>query len=78
MIFAIQHTANWENVKIHLNNQTENSNFEQLPLNRGTENKYESPCIGPLDIMQVNDDGTVHLKVNTVEDTYSAKQIRPK
>jgi hypothetical protein len=39
-------------------------------LNRGTENKYESPYIGPLDIMKVSDNGTVHLNVNAVEDTY--------
>jgi hypothetical protein len=41
-----------------------------VQLNRGTENKYESLCIGPLDIMQVNDNGTVCLRVNAVEDTY--------
>jgi hypothetical protein len=46
-------------------------------LNRGRETKYESPCIGPLDIMQVNDNGTVRLKVSAVEDTYNIRRIIP-
>jgi hypothetical protein len=45
-------------------------------LNRGTENKYESPYISPLDIMKVNDNGTVRLKVNVVED-YSIRRRIP-
>jgi hypothetical protein len=66
MIFNIQHTANWEYIKkrkqctIDLNNKRENSKRQQhvyrvgdkVLLNRGTENKYESPYIGPLDIMK--------------------------
>jgi hypothetical protein len=46
-------------------------------LKRGTENKYESLYIGPLDIMQVNDNGTVCLRVNAVEDTYNIRRIIP-
>jgi hypothetical protein len=38
---------------------------------------YESPCIGPLGIIKVNDNGTVHLKVNAVEDTYNIRRILP-
>jgi hypothetical protein len=33
--------------------------------------------IGPLDIMKVNDNGTVCLKVNAVEDTYNIKRRIP-
>jgi hypothetical protein len=39
--------------------------------------KYESPYIGPLDIMQVNDNETLCLKVNAVEDTYNIRRIIP-
>ena len=91
MIFNIQHTANWEYIKqrkqhiIDLNNKRENFKGQQhvyrvgdkVLLNRGTENKYESPYIGPLDIMKVNDNGTVRLKVNAVEDTYNIRRIIP-
>jgi hypothetical protein len=91
MIFNIQHTANWEYIKqrkqgiIDLNNKRENSKCQQhlyrvgdkVLLNRGTENKYESPHIGPLVIMQVNDNGTVGLKVNAVEDTYNIRRRIP-
>ena len=91
MIFNIQHTANWEYIKqrkqkiINLNNKRENAKRQQhvyrvgdkVLLNRGTENKYESPYLGPLNIIQVNDNGTVRLKVNAVEDTYNIRRIIP-
>ena len=91
MIFNIQHIANWEYIKqrkqrlINLNNKRENSKREQhvyqvgdkVLLNRGTENKYESPYLGPFEIMKVNDNGTVRLKVNAVEDTYNIRRIIP-
>jgi hypothetical protein len=65
MIFKIQQTANWEYMKqrkeqiIDHNNKRENSKRQQhvyhvgdkVLLNRGTEIKYESPYIGPLDII---------------------------
>jgi hypothetical protein len=70
---------------IDLNNKGENSKRQQhvyhvgnkVQLNRGTENKYESLYIGPWDIIQVNDNGTVRLKVNAVEDTYNIRSIIP-
>jgi hypothetical protein len=91
MIFNIQQAANWEYIKqrkqhiTDLNNKRETSKRQQhvyrvgdkVLLNRGTENKYESPYIGPLDIMKVNDNGTVRLKVNAVEDTYNIRRIIP-
>jgi hypothetical protein len=46
-------------------------------LNRGTENKYESPYIEQLDIMKVNDNGTVCLRVNDVEDTHNIRRRIP-
>ena len=91
MIFNIQHIANWEHIKqrkqrlINLNNKRENSKRQQhvyqvgdkVLLNRGTENKYESPYLGPFEIMKVNDNGTVRLKVNAVEDTYNIRRVYP-
>jgi hypothetical protein len=50
---------------------------DKVLLNRGTENKYESLYIKPLDILKVNDNGTVCLKVNAVEDTYNIGRIIP-
>mgnify|MGYP006959998310 CR=1 FL=1 len=35
------------------------------------------PYLCLLDIMQVNDNGTVRLKVNAVEDTYNIRRIIP-
>jgi hypothetical protein len=44
---------------------------DKVLIKRGTENKYEAPYEGPYTITKVNDNGTVPLKVNNVEDTYS-------
>jgi hypothetical protein len=70
---------------IDLNNKRENSKRQQhvyrvgdkVLLNRGAEKKYEPLFIGSLDIMQVNDNGTVRLRVNAVEDTYNIRRIIP-
>jgi hypothetical protein len=91
IIFNIQHIVNWEYIKqrkqkvINLNNNKENSKRVQnvyqvedkVLLHRGTESKYESPYQGPFVIMQVNDNGTICLKVNAVEDTYNIRRIIP-
>jgi hypothetical protein len=91
MIFNIQHIANWEFIKqrkqktINLNNKKENAKRVQhiyqvgdkVLLHRETENKYESPYHGPFLIMQVNDNGTVGLKVNAVENIYYMRRITP-
>jgi transposase InsO family protein len=90
-IFNIQHIANCEFIKqrkqkiINLNNKKQNVNCVQhvyqvedkVLLHRGTENKYESPYQGAFVIMQVNDNWTVSLKVNEVEDTYILRRIIP-
>jgi hypothetical protein len=91
MIFNIQHTANWEYIKqrkqqiIHKNNQRENANRiehtykvgDKVLLRRGSENKYESPYAGPFEILKVNDNGTVRLMVNSVEDSYNIRRLEP-
>ena len=42
---------------------------DQVLLRQGTENKYVTPYQGPYCILQVNDNGTVHLNMGAVEDT---------
>jgi hypothetical protein len=91
MILNIKHTANWDYIRqrkqnlINKNNKRENSKriehqykLRQLVLlKRGTENKYEAPYTGPHTILKVNDNGTVHLKVKSVTDTYNIRQLLP-
>jgi transposase InsO family protein len=91
MIFNIQHEANWEYIKqrkqqiINQNNKRENATRKEhtykvqdkVLLRRGTENKYESPYQGPYKVLKVNDNGTVRLLVNSVEDTYNIRRIIP-
>ena len=43
----------------------------------GTENKYENPYEGPYPILQVNDNGTVKLKVKHVTDSYNVRRLTP-
>jgi hypothetical protein len=85
MIFNIKHEANWEFIckrkqqPIEKNNEAENAKRiphtynigDKVLVRRGTENKYEAPYEGPYTITKVNDNGTVCLKVNNVEDTYN-------
>ena len=85
------HTANWEYIKnrkqqiIDLNNKRENSKYKEhvykigdkVLLNRGTESKYEALYQGPFNILQVYDNGTVRLKVKSVEDTYNIRRLVP-
>ena len=91
MIFNIQHKANWDLIRqrkqklINKNNQQENktriphtySVGDQVLLRRGTENKYETPYSGPHTILQVNDNGTVRMKVKAVTDTYNIRRLTP-
>jgi hypothetical protein len=39
--------------------------------------KYEAPFSGPFCIRQINDNGTVRLRVKSVEDTYNIQQLVP-
>ncbi len=50
---------------------------DQVLLRQGTKNKYESPYQGPFCILQVNDNGTVQLKMGAVEDTINIQRIIP-
>jgi hypothetical protein len=70
---------------IEKNNEAENA--KQIPhtynigdkvlIRGGTDNKYEAPYEGPYTITKVNDNGTVRLKVNNVEDTYNLRRLTP-
>jgi hypothetical protein len=89
MIFNIKHEANLEFIRkrkqqqIEKNNEAENA--KRIPhtynignkvlIRRGTENKYEAPYEGPYTITKVNDNGTVCLKVNNVEDFYNVCRL---
>jgi hypothetical protein len=44
-------------------------------LKRGIENKYEKPYSGLIDILKVNNNGTVYLRVKSIKDTYNITQI---
>jgi hypothetical protein len=91
MIFNIKHEANWEFIRkrkqqlIEKNNEAESAKHiphtynigDKVLIRRGTENKYEAPYEGPYTITKVKDNGTVHLKVNNVEDTYNIRQLTP-
>ena len=91
MIFNIQHVANWEYIRqdkqkvIEKNNKAENAKHiehlykegDQALVKRGTENKYESPYRGPYNIIKVNKNGTVCLKVGVVEDNYNISRLTP-
>lgn len=91
MILNIKHTANWEFIRqrkqeiIEKNNFAENAKRiphvyivgDKVLLKRGTENKYEAPYQGPYEIRKVNDNGTVRLQVNNVEDTYNIRRLVP-
>ena len=46
-------------------------------LKRGTEHEYESPYQGPFNILNINNNGTVHLMVKSIEDTYNIRQLIP-
>ena len=91
MIFNIKHEANWEFIRqrkqkiIEKNNQAENAKRiphqyavgDKVLLKRGTENKYETPYKGPYTILTINDNGTVRMKVDDVEDTYNIRRLTP-
>ena len=91
MILNIKHVANWEYIRqnkqklIEKNNKAENAKRvkhfykegDEVLLQRGTENKYETPYQGPFRILKVNDNGTVRLKVGAVEDTYNIHRLTP-
>ena len=91
MIFNIQHQADWERIKqrkqdkINQNNKRENAHRiphtyrigDKVLLRRGTENKMEAPFSGPYEILEVCDNGTVKIKIGSVEDQVNLHRIKP-
>ena len=91
MIFNIQHVANWEYIRqnkqklIEKKNKAENAKRvehsykegDTVLLKRGTESKYESPYKGLFNILKVNDNGTVCLRVGAVEDNHNIRRLTP-
>ena len=89
MIFNIKHKANLEYISQrkqdlnNKNNKRENAGRieyeykvgEKVLLKRGNENNYESPYQGPYEVLEVRDNGIVHLKVNSVTDTYNIQHL---
>ena len=91
MILNITHQADWEMIKqrkqrlIDKNNEAENrkrkeytyKEGEKILLRRGTENKMEVPYEGPYEIIKVNDNGTVKLRLENTQETVNIRRIKP-
>ena len=91
MILNMQSLADWTVIKarkqelIHKKNIIENSKCIPCQYKVGDKvmsenhctNKYEQPYKGPYLIMQVNTNGTVHLKIGAVMDTVNIRCIHP-
>ena len=91
MILNMQYLADWTVIKalkqqlICKNNIIENSKRithqskvgDMVMLENHCTNKYEQPYKGPYLVMQVNTNGTVHLKIGAVMDTMNIRHIHP-
>jgi hypothetical protein len=91
MILNVKHEANWEFIRqrkqtiIDKNNKAENAKRiphqyavgDQVLLRRGNEQKYEAPFLGPYTLTRINENGTVRMIVNNVEDTYNIRRLTP-
>ena len=91
MILNVKHEANWEFIRqrkqtiIEKNNKAENAKRvphtytvgDKVLIRRGNEHKYEAPFRGPYTLTKVNDNGTVRMIVNNVEDTYNIRRLTP-
>ena len=91
MILNTQYLADWTAIKaqklqlICKNNIIENSKCipyqykvgDMVMLENHCANKYEQPYKGPYLVMQVNTNGTVHLKIGAVMDTINIRCIHP-
>ena len=76
MILNITHKANWEFIRsrkqelVNKNNERENKTRvphqykvgDLVKIKKGTENKYESPFLGPHYVTNVNDNGTIKVQ----------------
>ena len=91
MILNMQHLADWTTIKarkqqlICKNIIIENSKHipyqykvgDKVMLENHCANKYEQPYQGPYLVMQINSNGTVHLKIGAVMDTMNIRCIHP-
>jgi hypothetical protein len=91
MVLNTRYLADWTAIKtrkqdlIRKNNQIENSKRiphqyrigDQVMLENHRANKYEQPYKGPYLITQVNENGTVRLKMGAVTDTVNIRRIHP-
>ena len=91
MILNMQYLADWTVIKtckqqfIRKINIIENSKRiphqykvgDMVMLENHPANKYEQPYKGPYLVMQVNTNGTVHLKIFAVMDTVNIRCIHP-
>ena len=91
MILNMQYLADWTAIKarkqqlICKNNIIENSKRipyqykvgDKVMLENHHANKYEQPYKGPYLVMQINTNGTVHLKIGAVTDTMNIRCIHP-
>ena len=91
MILNTQYLADWTVIKarkqqlIHKNNIIENAKHiphqykvgDKVMLENHCTNKYEQPYKGPYLAMQINTNGTVHLKIGAVTDTMNIRHIHP-
>jgi len=91
MILNTQYLADWTAIKarkqdlIRKNNLTENVKRipyqyhigDQVMLEHHRANKYEEPYKGPYTIKQVNDNGTVRLKMGAITDTVNIRRLHP-
>ena len=91
MILNMQHLDDWTAIKAHKqqlickNIIIENSKRipyqykvgDKVMLENHRANKYEQPYKGPYLIMQINTNGTVHLKIGAFMDTMNIIHIHP-
>ena len=89
MILNMQYLADWTAIKackqqlICKNNIIENSKHiphqykvgDKVMLENHHTNKYEQPYKGPYFVMQINTNGTAHLKIDAVTDTMNIRHI---
>ena len=91
MILNMQYLADWTAIKackqhlIFKNYIIENSKRiphqykvgDKVMLENRCMNKYEQLYKGPYLVMQINTNGTVHLKIGAVTDTMNIRHIHP-
>ena len=91
MILNMQYLADWTAIKarkqqlICKNNIIKNSKCipykykvgDMVMLENHRADKYEQPYKGSYLVMQVNTNGTVHLKIGAVMDTINIRHIHP-